>query len=148
MTSSVRVATHVGVPATRAWALLTDWERHSSWIYATRVRSVDGDRVGGRIDAFTGLGPLGFLDVMRINRWEPPWLCEVAHTGRLVRGAGAFRVEPVGSSACRVVWEEHPELPLGAVGRLGWVVVRPLAKAGLALALRRFARLCAASARS
>lgn len=148
MTSSVRVARDVGIPATRAWALLTDWERQSSWIPATRVRSVDGDRVGGRIDAFTGLGPLGFLDVMRINRWEPPLLCEVAHTGRLVRGAGVFRVDPVGSGACRVVWEEHLELPFGAVGRLGWVAVRPLARVGLAFALRRFARLCAVPVRS
>jgi hypothetical protein len=39
------------------------------------------------------------------------------------------------------VWSEQLELPLGAVGRLGWPVVRPLFLAGVRRSLDRFA-LC------
>jgi hypothetical protein len=106
---------------------------------ATRVRSNDGHRVGGRIEAWTGIGPVGFLDTMTIKAWDPPYRCEVLHTGRLVRGPGVFAVEPVAADRCRVVWEEHLDLPMGAVGRLGWLLVRPLARGGFAFALRRFA---------
>jgi carbon monoxide dehydrogenase subunit G len=127
----------VGTPD-RVWARLTDWERQGRWIPATRVSSVEGHRVGGRITARTGFGPLSFVDTMTVTRWDPPRRCEVEHTGRIVRGPGAFAVEPVGTDRCRVVWEERLDLPFGALGRAGWPLMRPLARAGLALALRRF----------
>jgi hypothetical protein len=127
----------VGSPK-RVWSALTDWERQSHWMPATRVSSVDGHRVGGRITARTGLGPLGFVDTMTVTRWDPPRRCDVMHTGRVVRGPGSFLVEPVGPDRCWVVWEERLELPFGVVGRAVWPLVRPLARAGLAFALRRF----------
>ena len=105
---------------------------------ATRVSSVDGHRVGGRITARTGLGPVGFVDTMTVTRWDPPRRCEVMHTGRLVRGPGSFAVEPVAPDRCRVAWEERLDLPFGVLGRAGWVLLRPLARAGLTFALRRF----------
>ncbi len=137
MSADVRVARVVAAPADRAWQMLTDWERQGEWIPATRVRSSDGHRVGGRIEAWTGIGPVGFLDTMTITAWDPPRRCEVLHTGRLVRGPGVFAVDPLGVGHCRVVWEEHLDLPLGAVGRLTWPLVYPLARGGLAFALRR-----------
>ena len=140
MSADVRVARVVAVPAQRAWQVLTDWERQGEWIPATRVRSSDGHRVGGRIEAWTGIGPVGFLDTMTITAWDPPRRCEVLHTGRLVRGPGAFSVEPVTADHCRVTWEERLDLPWGAVGRLAWPLVYPLARGGLAFALRRLAR--------
>ena len=138
MTAEVRVARDVAAPAVRAWQVLTDWERQGDWMPATRVRSRDGQRVGGRIEARTGIGPVGFLDTMTITAWDPPRRCEVLHTGRLVRGPGVFAVDPLPEGGCRVVWEEHLDLPFGTLGRLGWPLVRPLARAGLAFALRRF----------
>ena len=38
------------------------------------------------------------------------------------------------------VWREDLELPLGALGRLGWPLVRPVFAYGVQLSLRRFAR--------
>jgi hypothetical protein len=139
VSADVRVARVVAVPADLAWRALTDWERQGEWMPATRVRSNEGDRVGGQIEAWTGIGPFGFLDTMTITAWDPPCRCEVLHTGRLVRGSGVFAVEPVAANRCRVVWEEHLDLPLGTVGRVGWLLVHPLARGGLAFALRRFA---------
>ena len=102
MSADVRVARIVAVPAERAWQVLTDWERQGDWIPATRVRSTDGHQVGGRIEAWTGLGPVGFLDVMTITAWDPPRRCEVLHTGRVVRGPGVFAVDPLTGNRCRV----------------------------------------------
>ncbi|MGH8827922.1 MAG: SRPBCC family protein [Jiangellaceae bacterium] len=138
----VRVSRQVGVPARTAWRALTDWERQREWMPATRVRVVspgDAGGVGGRLEAWTGLGPLGFLDTMIVTAWDPPRRCEVRHTGRMVRGQGVFAVVPIDAYRCMVVWEEHLDLPLGRLGRATWPVVAPMARAGLTWALRRFA---------
>ncbi|MGH8774884.1 MAG: SRPBCC family protein [Jiangellaceae bacterium] len=140
MSPLLRVEQEVGASAERVWSVLTDWERQGEWIPATRVSAHDGHAVGGRIEARTGLGPFGFLDTMTITAWDPPRRCEVQHTGRLVRGPGTFEVESLGATRSRVIWEERLDLPLGMLGRAGWPLVRPLARAALALALRRFVR--------
>ena len=141
MTVIAKAAVEVAVPVERAWTLITSWERQGEWMPMTQVWSEEGDRVGGRLFARTGIGRLAFLDTMDITRIEPPRLCEVRHTGHIVRGRGVFRVEAADDGRSRVSWEEHLDLPLGVVGRAGWVLVKPLAVLGLHLALRRFARL-------
>ena len=77
---------------------------------------------------------------MVITVWEPPHRAVIRHTGKLVRGSGAFEVEPLTPGRARVVWSEWVDLPLGVLGRLGWPVVRPLLRAGVQLSLRRLAR--------
>jgi hypothetical protein len=141
MSADLQVARLIEAPAEQVWGVLTDWERQGEWMPATRVRSVHGRAPGGRIEAWTGLGRLGFLDTMEITRWDPPRRCDVIHTGRVLRGSGWFAVEPLEAGRCRVVWGERLELPLGRLGRAGWPVVRPLARSGLRLGLRRLARL-------
>lgn len=149
MTVRVRAAVEVSVPVDRAWQLLTSWERQGEWMPLTSV-SPDvaegdgdgaGDRVGDRLVARTGIGRLAFVDTMAITRLEPPRMCEVRHTGRVVRGRGVFRVDATDAARSRVTWEEHLDLPFGPVGRAGLLLVRPFAVLGLLMALRRFARL-------
>ena len=98
-----------------------------------------GQGVGGGIEAFTGIGKLGFLDTMDITLWEPPHRCHVLHTGRLVRGTGAFEVEPRGEGLSTFVWREDLELPLGPLGRAGWPLVKPVFAFGVNVSLKRFA---------
>ena len=132
------VTQEVAAAADRTWDALTDWAAHDRWMLLTRA---DGDnREGGTIRAFTGVGRLGFLDTMTITVWEPPRRAVVRHTGRVVRGAGAFEVEPVGPHRSRVVWSEWLDLPLGRLGRLGWPLVRPVIGALVQVSLRRLAR--------
>lgn len=123
---------------------MTDWDRQHEWMLGTTVRpgAKDGRGVGGEIAAFTGIGPIGFWDTMTITRWDDPRVVEVDHTGDLVRGKGIFRVERSGTGS-RFVWREEVDLPFGRIGRMGWVVVKPLLAAGVALSLRRFARFAA-----
>ena len=131
----------VDAPVEQTWAAATDWDRQGEWMLGTRVRGTaqDGRGVGGGIEAFTGLGRIGFLDTMEITEWEPPRRCAVLHTGRVVRGTGLFEVQPRGTGSF-FLWSEDLELPLGVVGRAGWWVTRPLFVVALRWSLNRFAR--------
>jgi hypothetical protein len=81
---------------------------------------------------------------MEIVEWEPPRLVRVVHTGRVVRGGGVFEVLSLPEGRSRFVWREELELPLGAVGRAGFALVRPAFAAGIDHSLRRFAAYVAA----
>ena len=133
------VTLDVDAPAQPVWDALTDWELHDRWMLFTRASG--GRSEGASIEAVTGVGRLSVRDTMTIVVWEPPRRCVVRHTGRVVRGSGAFEVQVLGPDRSRIVWSEWLELPLGVLGRLGWQVVRPLARLGVALSLRRLARL-------
>ena len=135
----------IDAPPERVWSALTDWVRQGEWMLATDVRAVGGPAqdVGGRVEARTGVplpggARLGVLDAMVITRWEPPRRVDVRHTGRVVRGSGVFEVRPRGAGST-FVWTELLDLPLGALGRGGWPLVRPAMRAGVRLSLRRFA---------
>ena len=132
----------VDAPPEVVWDRLVDWDRQGEWMLGTTVRGTaqKGIGVGGGLEGWTGIGPIGFLDTMTIVVWEPARRCVVRHTGRLVRGTGAFEVEDLGDGRSRFVWSEWLDLPFGTAGRLGWPLVRPLMKAGVDLSLRRFAR--------
>jgi hypothetical protein len=128
-----RVAVHaaVDVPASaeQVWGVLVDWPRHGEWVPFTRAEG--GAAEGESVEAWTGVGPVGFLDTMEITAWEPPTRVTVRHTGRLVLPDGR----------CRVTWSELVELPLGPLGRTGWIGVGPLTRLMLRTALRRLAKL-------
>ena len=142
MTASLVLTVDVDAPVTDTWEGVTDWAGQGEWMLGTRVwpTAQGGRGVGGGIEAFTGIGPLGFPDTMEITLWEPPRRCHVRHVGRVVRGTGAMEVEPLPDGRSRFVWREDLDLPLGLLGRLGWPLVRPLFAAGVQHSLRRFAR--------
>ncbi|AYY14304.1 SRPBCC family protein [Actinobacteria bacterium YIM 96077] len=139
----IAAASTIDLPAREAWSLLTDWERQGAWMPATTVTAQETGDAGdadGRIEARTGIGPLTFRDPMLVTVWQPPRRCEVWHAGRIVRGPGAFTVEPTGPRQCRVTWQEDLDPPFGRIGRITLKVARPLARLGLWIALRRFNR--------
>lgn len=137
-TGLIREVIDVAAPAERVWAHVVDWPRQSEWIPATRVRDVgEGAGVGAQIEAWTGVGRLGFLDTMTITGWEPPRRCEVLHTGRVLRGEGGFVVAPLGAERSRVEWWERFDLPGGPAGGLTWPVARPVVRMGVRRALRQ-----------
>lgn len=142
MTATLLLRVDVDAPVDATWAGAVDWAGQGEWMLGTSVQPTDqdGQGVGGGIAAFTGVGRLGFVDPMVITRWEPPHRCHVLHTGTVVRGTGAFEVEPRDDGGSTFVWREDLELPLGALGRLGWPLVRPAFAFGVRLSLRRFAR--------
>jgi Polyketide cyclase / dehydrase and lipid transport len=145
------VPVEIAAPAAVVWEVVTDWERQGEWILGTRVTVPgpdDGRRLGARFSAFTGIGPVGFTDPMEVVEWDPPRRCVVTHLGRVVRGDGVFEVTELGPERSQFLWSERLELPLGALGRLGWPLVRPAFRAGVAWSLRRLAGLCEARYRA
>jgi hypothetical protein len=142
VTATLVLRVDVDAPVAQTWAGAVDWAGQGEWMLGTSVTPTarGGQGVGGGISAFTGIGRLGFTDTMTITRWEPPRRCHVLHTGRLVKGTGAFDVEPRGEGRSVFVWREDLELPLGPLGRLGWRIGRPVFAYGVRLSLKRFAR--------
>ncbi len=142
----VHVEVPVAAPARTAMAAITQWSQQGRWMLGSRVwvSGGDGSCVGDELTAFTGLGRLGFLDTMTITGYDDE-LVTVEHTGRVVRGYGwmGVRREADGS---RYVWGEAVQPPLGALGRLGWVVVGPLLTLGVRYSLRKLAGLVEAGA--
>lgn len=132
------VAQVVEAPPQQVWDVLTDWSVHHEWMLFTKAEG--GAGVGETVSAFTGVGPVGFLDTMTITAWDPPERAVVRHTGRVVRGSGSFEVQALGENRSRVVWSEWVQVPFGLVGRLGWPLARRLLAAGVRLSLRRLAR--------
>jgi hypothetical protein len=139
--TELELRVHVGAPAETVFAAVTDWPRQGEWMLGTRVSvtSGDGESVGSELAAFTGVGPLGFTDTMRITTWRPPLRCDVLHTGAVVRGVGEFVVTPLTDWTSEFVWTERLDLPLGVLGRLGWPLVRPAFRWGVQRSLDRFA---------
>lgn len=141
MSAVVRESVTVAAAADDVFAALTDWSGQGDWMFATSVRPTRGygRQLGDEITARTGLGPLGFTDTMTITEWDPPRICRVRHTGKVVRGTAVFAVTPDSSSGSRVDWTEELELPFGRLGALGFAVGRPVFTFFVRLSLRRFA---------
>jgi uncharacterized protein YndB with AHSA1/START domain len=133
--AELSVSVDVDASVEDVWAAATDWAAQREWVFLTDVRSTGP----GTIEAFTGIGPLGFTDPMTITTWDPPHRCVVRHEGRVVRGWAAFEVERR-DGATRFVWTEWLTLPFGAVGEFGFALVKPLVTFALDASLRRFAR--------
>jgi uncharacterized protein YndB with AHSA1/START domain len=136
---AVHAAVDVDAPAQQVWDVLVDWPRHAEWVPFTSAEG--GAAEGESVEAWTGAGPAVFLDTMVIDDWVPPNRIEVRHTGWPIRGEGRFDLVDLPGGRCRVTWSELIDLPLGTVGRVGWIAVGPLARLMLHTALRRLAKL-------
>ena len=137
----VRVDVVVQAPVEAVFAAFGQWSEQGRWMLGTRVevRSGDGAGVGSELAAWTGAGPAGFWDTMVITRWEPPYRVDVLHTGSVVRGTGTMEVVALPGGRSRFIWSELLDLPLGAVGRLGWPLARPTFRYGVKRSLTTFA---------
>jgi len=143
MTVRVEASVDLTVDPATAFASIVDLPSQERWIIATSLYPIDGSisipHVGSRMAAFTGIGSVGFLDTMVVTVYDPPWRWITQHEGEFVRGVGIFEVQvtPAGS---RVTWAEELDLPFGVIGRLGWPLIKPLARIGLQASLRRMAK--------
>ena len=139
---SISVSIGINAPDEMVFKYVTNWENQEKWVFLTKVRNIGDDsrKLGGKLEAFTGIGSFGFLDTMTITKWSPPYICEVTHTGKVVKGSGVFEVTSV-DGVTYFTWTEYTEVPFGIVGKIGWIFVAPIAKLGLILSLRQFRKM-------
>ena len=98
----------IDVPIEKVWAALADWESQGEWMLQTKVEVTSDVRegVGTSIAAFTGIGKLGIMDHMTVTSWEPPTVCDVLHTGKIIKGTGRFQLSALTPQSTRFDWSE------------------------------------------
>ena len=130
----------------RLWAVATDWPNQGRWIPLTHAEAVGGEPTGegSRVEAWTGIGRVGFMDVMIIEAWQPPRRLDLKHIGKVVRGSAGFVIEPLGNRGSRIIWWERIDMPFGPLGRLAWPAVRVAARWALQSSLRKLAAVASA----
>ena len=143
MTVRVEASIDLNTDPDTAFAAVADLPSQEKWIIATRLYPIEGPvsipQVGSRMAAFTGLGSIGFLDTMVVTEYDPPWRWVTQHEGDFVQGVGIFEIELTGDG-CRFTWAEELDLPFGILGRLGWPLIKPVARLGLLASLKRMAK--------
>jgi carbon monoxide dehydrogenase subunit G len=135
----IELSVQINAPAELVWNRITDWPSQSEWMLGTIVTGT-ANSVGGTFKAFTGIGPIGFLDTMEITRWEPPFRCDVLHTGKVVKGTGSFQVEKIDANNSKFIWIEDLDIPLGIIGLIGFKLLRPFFVSGVKQSLNKFAK--------
>ncbi|MEU6672926.1 SRPBCC family protein [Streptomyces sp. NPDC046925] len=101
------------LPADEAWSRLTTWERHADVVPLTRVH-VRTPPPGGEGTVFvarSGIGPVGFDDVMEVVTWRPAaeggGMCRLEKRGSFVTGWAEIEVSRRAESGSAVVWREE-----------------------------------------
>jgi uncharacterized protein YndB with AHSA1/START domain len=113
--------------ADAVWPHLVEWEALPRWMTEMRnVRVLTSHREGVGVEATATVRIGGFTtrDTVRVTRWEPPAILEIAHLG-WVRGTGYMELSPT-EGGTRLFWREALVPPWGILGRLGLLLYRPL----------------------
>jgi carbon monoxide dehydrogenase subunit G len=141
---------HIHRPVAHVWAVLTDWEAQPDWMQDARsvtVTSAARTGVGVTLVVPTDIA-LGVVvtDEMEVTGWDEPGAdgrgrIAVRHTGRVIRGHGAFEVAPTllpdGGQGTLFTWWEEVDAPLG---RLGEAVAQYVAMPVVGVVFRRSLR--------
>jgi hypothetical protein len=141
----VELSLTFNAPLDIAWKKIVEWNSQGDWMLQTVVWAEESSEpLSQEIFAFTGplyrIYPrcafLGVLDHMKVTHWNPPYRCDVAHIGRIIRGSGTFQLRSEGNNLTHFYWSETIEAP-----RLLFFFIRPFFTAGVWLSLRRLARV-------
>ena len=127
----------IKAPIERVWAALADWEAQGDWMLQTRVEvtSQIRDGVGTSISAFTGIGKFGVMDHMVVTSWQPPQICDVLHTGKIIKGTGRFELVEIDSQTTRFNWSEEILAP-----KVVFLLIAPGLYAGVRISLANLGR--------
>ncbi len=127
----------IDAPIEKVWASLADWESQGDWMLQTTVEVTSEIRegVGTKIAAFTGIGKVGVMDRMQVTKWEPPFICDVLHTGKIIKGTGRFQLSSIDSETTRFDWSEEILAP-----RALFLLVAPGLYAGVRISLANLSR--------
>ena len=128
-------------PAESVWPFLVDWEGLPRWMRDASDVRVTGSRegVGAAAEATIHIGGISTKDPIRVTRWEPPAVLEIAHLG-WVKGTGYMELSPT-EEGVQLFWREELLPPWGIVGRIGLRVYSPILRRTFRSDLRRLKEL-------
>jgi hypothetical protein len=142
MSNTLRITINLPCSQERAWAAIADWESQGNWMLQTKVwvTSQIREGAGTSISAFTGplykfypkFSSLGLLDTMVVTKWQPPEICDVVHTGQILKGTGSFVLSPINSTSTKFNWSETIEC-----SRLKFLAIAPFLWVGVRISLAR-----------
>lgn len=144
-TNQINIRIRIKAPIDKVWAAIADWESQGNWMLQTRVWVTSEIRsgVGTSISALTG--PLvksgfkfGLLDKMVVTNWQPPYLCEVDHVGKIIKGTGKFELTDLSSEQAAVTnfdWSETIKAP-----KVVFILIYLPTYLGVRISLLRFRR--------
>ncbi len=127
----------IEAPIEKVWAALADWESQGDWMLQTTVEVTSQIRegVGTTIAAFTGMGKFGVMDHMVVTSWQPPHICDVTHTGKIIKGTGRFKLSAIDAETTRFDWSEEILTP-----RVVFLLIAPGLYAGVRISLAKLSR--------
>ena len=127
----------IDAPINTVWAALADWESQGEWMLQTTVEVTSDIRegVGTSIAAFTGIGKLGIMYHMTVTSWNPPTICDVVHTGAIIKGTGRFELTALSENSTRFDWSEEILAP-----RAIFLLIAPGLYAGVRISLSALRR--------
>jgi len=127
----------IDAPIEKVWASLADWESQGDWMLQTTVEVTSEIRegIGTKIAAFTGIGKVGVMDHMQVTKWEPPFICDVLNTGKIIKGTGRFQLSSIDSETTRFDWSEEILAP-----RALFLIIAPGLYAGVRISLANLSR--------
>jgi hypothetical protein len=128
----------IQAPIEKVWAAIADWESQGDWMLQTNVEVTSQIRegVGTTIAAFTGIGKFGVMDHMVVTTWQPPYICDVLHTGKIIKGTGRFQLSAITDNSTRFDWSEEILTP-----RVIFLLIAPGLYVGVRISLTKFSRL-------
>lgn len=142
MSNTLRITINLPCSQERAWAAIADWESQGNWMLQTKVwvTSQIREGAGTSISAFTGplykfypkFSSLGLLDTMVVTKWQPPEICDVVHTGKILKGTGSFVLSPANATSTKFNWSETIEC-----SRLKFLAIAPFLWVGVRISLAR-----------
>lgn len=142
MANTLRIKISLPCSQERAWQAIANWESQGDWMLQTKVWVTSDIRegVGTSISAFTGplykfypnFSQLGLLDTMVVTKWQPPAICDVVHTGKILKGSGSFLLTPISDSKTSFDWSETIEC-----SRIKFLLVGPFLWIGVRISLAR-----------
>jgi uncharacterized membrane protein len=147
MTNAVEVRTGITIARPRpvVWSVLTDVQRQPEWMrdaLSIEMLTEGPLDVGSRMRVPTKIGMLRTTDVMEVTEFDPPQRWTVVHRGWVV-GEGTFTLQVGdGGRATDVEWCERLAAPLGALGRWGMTLFRPILRRQFQADLNRLRTLC------
>ena len=142
MNHTIRISLTLPCNQVRAWQAIADWEGQGNWMLQSRVwvTSQIREGIGTTITAFTGpfyksypkFSNFGLLDTMVVTNWQPPYRCDVMHTGKILKGTGTFELVEISATATRFNWSEDIEC-----SRLQFLAIYPFLWIGVRISLAR-----------